>query len=87
MRFTLQEIPTPPEVWDATISLDEKVFSSEAEEYLTCWRLNENQFDECNIQKVHRSGRITCGILRWLRAAYPGELVELMQAHEFMEIL
>lgn len=76
--------------WQNVIFSDEKVFSSDIGSRKPLYRLANTRYEEQNLLKTKRSGRICLSLWGWMSAAGPGELVRTgprMNAEEYVRIL
>lgn len=76
--------------WENVIFSDEKVFCSATPSQKPLYRRNNTRYEERNILKINRSGRISLSMWGWMSAAGPGELVPTsprMNAEEYVDIL
>lgn len=87
LNFALQNLDRN---WDNTIFTDEKIFCSDVPSQKPLYRRDGTRYEDRNVLRTRRSGRITLSLWGWMSAAGPGELVRTgrrMNAAQYIEIL
>ena len=77
LGFALQYLPMDHQFWENIIFTDEKYFTSVESRARHCWRRDNSRYEDKNIKKRARSGRVGVNFWGWMWAQYPGELVKL----------
>ena len=89
LAFALQYLPKDNEFWRKVIFTDEKTFSTSCQNKKHVYRLKNTRYDENNITKTARSGRIDLGFWGWVSGDIIGELVPIegkLNDEKYLEI-
>lgn len=76
--------------WEKVIFSDEKTFQSDPDKKHHLWRPPNTRYELEHIQRVNRSGRISCGVWGWISVGGPGALTNIegnMNRFDYIDIL